>query len=208
MSFRFSSWAIERPVNAAEDRGTLRRRASAGRDPRRRLHALPPRRVRESRAAATRCPRRARREPGGRSDAARPRAAWDAALRGGVESVVCDLKNEPGFARALADRADVVLESFRPGRRSTARHRPGRRARVDGLLLDHGLRSLRARTPRVPDTTSTTSAGPGRSRTRPRTGRRCRSPISRRARSEPSSRSSPLCSSASAPARAHGSPSR
>ena len=33
----------------------------------------------------------------------------------GVESVVCDLKNEPGFARALADRADVVLESFRPG---------------------------------------------------------------------------------------------
>ncbi len=42
-------------------------------------------------------------------------AAWDAALRGGVESVVCDLKNEPGFARALADRADVVLESFRPG---------------------------------------------------------------------------------------------
>jgi len=41
--------------------------------------------------------------------------AWDAALRGGTESVVCDLKNDPGFARALGARADVVLESFRPG---------------------------------------------------------------------------------------------
>ena len=41
--------------------------------------------------------------------------AWDAALRGGTESVVCDLKSDPGFARALMTRADVVLESFRPG---------------------------------------------------------------------------------------------
>jgi alpha-methylacyl-CoA racemase len=41
--------------------------------------------------------------------------AWDAALRAGVESVVCDLKAEPGFAQALGERADVVLESFRPG---------------------------------------------------------------------------------------------
>jgi len=40
---------------------------------------------------------------------------WDSALRGGTESVICDLKNDPGFARALATRADVVLESFRPG---------------------------------------------------------------------------------------------
>jgi len=41
--------------------------------------------------------------------------AWDTALRAGTESVVCDLKADPGFARALAARADVVLESFRPG---------------------------------------------------------------------------------------------
>ena len=41
--------------------------------------------------------------------------AWDAALRAGVESVVCDLKEDTAFARALCERADVVLESFRPG---------------------------------------------------------------------------------------------
>ncbi|MDQ3646846.1 MAG: CoA transferase [Actinomycetota bacterium] len=41
--------------------------------------------------------------------------AWDAALRAGTESVVCDLKSDAHFARALGARADVVLESFRPG---------------------------------------------------------------------------------------------
>jgi alpha-methylacyl-CoA racemase len=41
--------------------------------------------------------------------------AWDAALRSGTESVVCDLKTGPELARALAARADIVLESFRPG---------------------------------------------------------------------------------------------
>ena len=41
--------------------------------------------------------------------------AWDAALRGGTESVVCDIGNDVDFARAVAARADVVLESFRPG---------------------------------------------------------------------------------------------
>jgi alpha-methylacyl-CoA racemase len=40
---------------------------------------------------------------------------WDAALNAGKESVVCDLKRDPGFALELASRADVVLESFRPG---------------------------------------------------------------------------------------------
>ncbi|HET7743305.1 MAG TPA: CaiB/BaiF CoA-transferase family protein [Gaiellaceae bacterium] len=40
---------------------------------------------------------------------------WEAALRAGTESVVCDLKREPAFARALCARADVVLEGFRPG---------------------------------------------------------------------------------------------
>jgi alpha-methylacyl-CoA racemase len=42
-------------------------------------------------------------------------AAWDDALRAGTESVVCDLPADAPFARALAARADVVLESFRPG---------------------------------------------------------------------------------------------
>ncbi len=41
--------------------------------------------------------------------------AWDAALRQGTESVVCDLKGDRAFARALCARADVVLEGFRPG---------------------------------------------------------------------------------------------
>jgi alpha-methylacyl-CoA racemase len=41
--------------------------------------------------------------------------AWDAVLNAGKESVVCDLKAEPELARALCVRADVVLESFRPG---------------------------------------------------------------------------------------------
>jgi alpha-methylacyl-CoA racemase len=40
---------------------------------------------------------------------------WDAALNAGKESVVCDLKTEPSFGRALCARADVVLEGFRPG---------------------------------------------------------------------------------------------
>ena len=52
--------------------------------------------------------------PGG--DPMRPTAtAWDTALRSGTESVVCELPAEAEFARALAARADVVLEGFRPG---------------------------------------------------------------------------------------------
>jgi len=41
---------------------------------------------------------------------------WHAALNAGKESVVCDLKAEDGLvlARALADRADIVLDGFRP----------------------------------------------------------------------------------------------
>jgi alpha-methylacyl-CoA racemase len=49
-------------------------------------------------------------------DPMRPTAtAWDTALRSGTESVVCELPTEADFARALAVRADVVLEGFRPG---------------------------------------------------------------------------------------------
>src|SRR5205085_11396102 len=41
--------------------------------------------------------------------------AWDALLNGGKESVVCDLKAEPELGRALCARADVVLQTLRPG---------------------------------------------------------------------------------------------
>jgi alpha-methylacyl-CoA racemase len=40
---------------------------------------------------------------------------WDAALNAGKESVVCDLRADPAFGRALCGRADVVLDGFRPG---------------------------------------------------------------------------------------------
>jgi alpha-methylacyl-CoA racemase len=40
---------------------------------------------------------------------------WHDELNAGKESVVCDLPADGDFARALVRRADVVLESFRPG---------------------------------------------------------------------------------------------
>jgi alpha-methylacyl-CoA racemase len=40
---------------------------------------------------------------------------WDAALNAGKESVVWNLERDPGLGPALAARADVVLEGFRPG---------------------------------------------------------------------------------------------
>jgi alpha-methylacyl-CoA racemase len=40
---------------------------------------------------------------------------WYEALNAGKESVVCDLPGDGDFARALLERADVILESFRPG---------------------------------------------------------------------------------------------
>lgn len=40
---------------------------------------------------------------------------WHDLLNAGKESVVCDLPAEAPFLRALLARADVVLESFRPG---------------------------------------------------------------------------------------------
>jgi len=40
---------------------------------------------------------------------------WFAELNAGKESVVCDRKAEPQLGRALCDRADVVVEGFRPG---------------------------------------------------------------------------------------------
>ena len=41
--------------------------------------------------------------------------AWHGALNEGKESVVCDLRAEPELARALCERADVVVNGFRPG---------------------------------------------------------------------------------------------
>jgi alpha-methylacyl-CoA racemase len=53
-------------------------------------------------------------QPGG--DPMRATApAWHDELNAGKESVVCDLPADAAFARALLGRADVVLESFRPG---------------------------------------------------------------------------------------------
>ena len=40
---------------------------------------------------------------------------WHDVLNAGKESVVCDLPADAAFAQALLARADVVLESFRPG---------------------------------------------------------------------------------------------
>ena len=40
---------------------------------------------------------------------------WDAALNAGKESVVWDRKRDPELGRTLCERADVVLEGFRPG---------------------------------------------------------------------------------------------
>jgi alpha-methylacyl-CoA racemase len=40
---------------------------------------------------------------------------WHDALNAGKESVVAELPGEGDFARALCERADVILESFRPG---------------------------------------------------------------------------------------------
>ena len=40
---------------------------------------------------------------------------WHDALNAGKESVVCDIPADAAFAQALLARADVVLESFRPG---------------------------------------------------------------------------------------------
>ncbi|MCW2975826.1 MAG: hypothetical protein JWM06_1107 [Actinomycetia bacterium] len=53
-------------------------------------------------------------QPGG--DPMRETApGWHDALNAGKESVVCDLPGEAPFLRALLGRADVVLETFRPG---------------------------------------------------------------------------------------------
>jgi len=62
-------------------------------------------------------------EPGG--DPMRDTApGWFDALNAGKESVVCDLPEEAPFLRALLARADVVLETWRPGVRTRLGVRP------------------------------------------------------------------------------------
>jgi alpha-methylacyl-CoA racemase len=68
-----------------------------------------------SRELARRGARVVRVEPPGGDPMRATAAAWDTALRAGSESVVCELPRERSFAQALCGRADVVLESFRPG---------------------------------------------------------------------------------------------
>jgi len=66
-------------------------------------------------------------QPGG--DPMRASApGWHDLLNAGKESVVCDLKTEPELAQALLERADVVLESFRPGVAARLGVRPRDRA--------------------------------------------------------------------------------
>ncbi|HVM58000.1 MAG TPA: CoA transferase [Gaiellaceae bacterium] len=62
-------------------------------------------------------------QPGG--DPMRDTApGWFDALNAGKESVVCDLPAEAPFLRALLARADVVLETWRPGVRTRLGVRP------------------------------------------------------------------------------------
>ena len=136
---RLSSEAIERSVNAREDRDTLSRRATAVRHARRRLHALPAGRVREPRARSTRRPRRSRRASRRRSHAAdghglghRPSGGQRVRrLRPSGRRCV-----RAGALRTSRRRAGELPAWSRCAPRHRARRRPGRR----GLLLDHGLR--------------------------------------------------------------------
>lgn len=54
-------------------------------------------------------------EPPGGDPMRHTQPAWHDWLNAGKESIECDLKTEPELGRALCARADVVLESFRPG---------------------------------------------------------------------------------------------
>ena len=91
--------------HATASRGDARRRPHAAtcREPLRRPSCCgsAPASCGSSSPAATRC-------------ATRPPAGIDA-LNAGKESVVCDLPDEAPFLRGLLGRADVVLDTFRPG---------------------------------------------------------------------------------------------
>ena len=150
MRVRLSSEAIERSVNAREDRDTLRRRATADRHARRRLHALPAGRVREPRALSTRRARRSRRASRRaiRCDRRPPpgtRRCGRAASRSSATS-----RPTRAFAQALCARADVVLEGFRPGVAARLGIGPDDVPDNTVVLLDHGLRRRHDSSPREP----------------------------------------------------------
>ena len=97
--------------------------------------------VREPGAAAARRARRANRERRTAIRCASLAPAWDAALNAGKESVVCDLKAEPGARPRALSRARTSCS------RASARASPTRlgvgpddAARGRRLLLDHRLR--------------------------------------------------------------------
>ena len=104
-----------------------------------------------------------------------------------------DLERDPGLGRALAARADVVLEGFRPGVADRLGIGAAALAGVGRVLLDHRLRCGRHARRSRPQLRRLGRTARGH---RARRCRRCRSPTSPAARSSPSSRSSPRCSSA------------
>jgi alpha-methylacyl-CoA racemase len=54
-------------------------------------------------------------EPPGGDPIRYTQPSWHGELNAGKESIECDLKMEPEVARALFERSDAVLDSFRPG---------------------------------------------------------------------------------------------
>ena len=103
----------------------------------------------------------------------------DVLLRG-RRNIAIDLKHPDGVATLLdlVASADALIEGFRPRRDGAARHRARRVPRAQpaaGVRADDRLGPGRARTPRRPATTSTTSRWPARWPTSAgRARRRCR----------------------------------
>ena len=151
--------------------------------PRRRPDALPAGRVREPRAAATRCARGTH-GASGRRPVARHRAGMARrSQRGqGVGRLRSQDGRRPRVRTRLLARADVVLEGFRPGVAERLGVGPDD-ARAGAVYCSITGFGLDNRHEQRAGTTSTTSAGPARSPTRRRRCRRCRSQTSRPARS-------------------------
>ena len=198
---------------------------------------LPARRPHRSSTSRRCCPARSRpsfwRRRAPRSSRSRGRAARTCAasrrisergsapfavLNGGKKSLVVDLKTEEGRAalRPLIERADVLVEQFRPG----VMDRLGLgydavrtiNPRID-LLLDHRATARTARARRRPATTSTIRPSPACCSCRParrshRRAGRARRRHRRRIACRPSSTSCWRCASATSPARAAISTSR
>ena len=133
-----------------------RRLLARARGPVRRDDARRPRRRRDQGRAARRRRRHAR--TGGRRGAT-ARSTYYLGLNRNKRSVALDLGDEADreLARELAARADVLIESFRPGLMASLGPRRRHAARggqpAARLVLDHRVRLLRARGRRCPATT-------------------------------------------------------